>query len=237
MFFFAVTILVPTVILAKAPGGHNHGYVTDNPLHVNNEIQDLNIHFGTHFCLDILVVDCHHHQTLNDEQICGSDGHTYANHCEFAHAMCMFSHLIIKSHGPCNSATRPPTTMASGSTMPALTTMKPVDTTMKPVDTTMMPVDTTMMPPDTTMMPVDTTTVDMTTSAMSTTTTQSQETVLFQQVFCRNKDFIHCPTTVTPTCASNGMMFNSGCEFSKAKCDDITLTQVDVSMCSTPVVG
>ncbi|XP_061196607.1 uncharacterized protein LOC133204879 [Saccostrea echinata] len=226
MYFFAVTILVPAVILAKAPGhdhGHNHGYVTDNPLHINNEIQDLNIHFGTHFCLDLLVVDCHLHNTTNDEQICGTDGHTYANHCEFAHAMCMFSHLRVKSHGPCNSATRPPTTVASGSTMPPATTS--------------MPPATTMMPTDTTTIMTNAPTVEMTTPAMSTTTTQSQETVLFQQVFCRNKDFIHCPTTVTPTCASNGMMFNSGCEFSKAKCADITLTQVDVSMCSTPVVG
>ncbi|XP_011427253.3 uncharacterized protein [Magallana gigas] len=239
MILFVFAILIPAAVHGKAVRahgnhGHNQGFVTDNPLHVNNEIQDLNVHFGTHFCLDLLVVDCRTHVTNGDEQVCGSDDRTYANHCEFAHALCMFSTLSIKSHGACNSATRPPTTM-----MPVDTTMMPSGSTMMPVDTTMMPVDTTMMPVDTTMMGTDATMapVDMTTMMMSTTTTQSQETVLFQQVFCKNKNLINCPATVTLTCGSNGVMYNSGCEFSKAKCDDITLSQVDVSQCSTPVVG
>lgn len=125
--------------------------------------------------------------------------------CEFAHAMCMFSSLSVKSHGACNSATRPPSTM-----MPVDTSMMPTGSTMMPPDTTMMPVGSSMMPVDTTMMPPDTTMDGMTTQMMTTTTTQSQETVLFQQVFCKNKDLINCPTTVTLTCGSNGVMYNSG---------------------------
>lgn len=66
-------------VRAHGNHGHNQGFVTDNPLHVNNEIQDLNVHFGTHFCLDLLVVDCKTHVTNGDEQVCGSDDRTYAN--------------------------------------------------------------------------------------------------------------------------------------------------------------
>lgn len=79
---FRITFTAVHGKAVRAHGNHGHnnpGFVTDNPLHVNNEIQDLNIHFGTHFCLDLLVVDCRTHVTNGDEQVCGTDDRTYAN--------------------------------------------------------------------------------------------------------------------------------------------------------------
>ena len=41
------------------------------------------------------------------------------------------------------------------------------------------------------------------------TTTLSPETIAFQNVFCRNKDSINCPTVVTPLCGSDGVVYDS----------------------------
>ncbi|XP_061193833.1 agrin-like [Saccostrea echinata] len=74
-------------------------------------------------------------------------------------------------------------------------------------------------------------------STMPPTTTQSPEAIAFQNIFCKNKDSINCPTVVTPLCGSDGVIYNSSCHVSKARCDNHSLQTVDGSNCglSTPV--
>lgn len=69
------------------------------------------------------------------------------------------------------------------------------------------------------------------------TTTLSPEQIAFQNVFCHNKDSINCPAVVTPLCGSDGVIYNSSCHVSKARCDNPNLQTVDGSKCglTTPV--
>ncbi|XP_022303655.2 uncharacterized protein LOC111111141 [Crassostrea virginica] len=187
-------------------GGHGGDYHPDSQEHIDKEIQNLDAHFGKHQCLDLLLVDCQHHTTNGDEMVCGSDGVTYANHCKFVHAVCMYDGLTAAHTGQCTSTAVPPSTVSSGNaagSSAAATTVGPGSSA----------------------------------STAPPTTTLSPETIAFQNVFCRNKDSINCPTVVTPLCGSDGVVYDSSCHVSKARCDNPSLQTVDGSKCglTTPV--
>uniref|UniRef100_K1QPA2 Etoposide-induced protein 2.4-like protein n=1 Tax=Magallana gigas TaxID=29159 RepID=K1QPA2_MAGGI len=65
------------------------------------------------------------------------------------------------------------------------------------------------------------------------TTTTAKPTTLDpnQQLFCDNKEFIGCPTTVKHVCGSDGVVYNNDCEFAKAKCTNGALSIQPSSFC------
>ncbi|XP_048755426.1 tomoregulin-2-like [Ostrea edulis] len=211
-----ICLVILCIGFASAQHGHGHNggsYHPDSQTHIDTEIENMNVHFGKHQCLDLLLVDCQHHVTNGDEMICGSNGVTYDNHCKYVHAACMFVHLTVAHTGACSS-----TTVAAGSTSaPAGTTAgNNMGSAATGAQTTMAGSTQPTSPP---------------------TTTLSPEVIAFQNVFCRNKDSIMCPSVVTPLCGSDGTVYNSSCHLSKARCDNHDLHTVDGSTCglTTPV--
>ncbi|XP_021362628.1 agrin-like [Mizuhopecten yessoensis] len=218
MFHLTIALLAVSVAFV-AGANHHHGqeYQTASPGEVQGELDHLTSHFGSHLCIDLLMLDCRNHLAHPDEQLCGSDGRTYANHCYFVHASCMFAHLSVSGHGPCVVTTAMPT---AGSTM-----MPAASTTMLPAaGSTMMPAA------GSTMMPAVSTTAMTTKFTMQLTTVKSSSQVI-QSVFCQNKDSINCDLAIAFVCGSDGHLYPNRCELSKAACDHPSITEVAISMC------
>ncbi|KAH3791645.1 uncharacterized protein LOC127837389 [Dreissena polymorpha] len=88
---------------------------------VDAAIMNLDVHYNDALCLALLLVDCATHVTNGDEQVCGSNGITYDNHCRFTHAVCetlnFKDHKItLKSHGACPHIAVSITTSVSNTT-------------------------------------------------------------------------------------------------------------------------
>ncbi|XP_052220356.1 tomoregulin-2-like [Dreissena polymorpha] len=131
-----------------APGPTHAPHATHNPHvqptigsgEVDAAIVNVNSHYDDRLCLELLLVDCATHVTKGDEQVCGSNGVTYDNHCRFTHAVCETLHfkdhkITFQSHGACPATTAPLST-ASGSVTNATTTSGPATTTIKAPATT-----------------------------------------------------------------------------------------------------
>ncbi|XP_052799148.1 tomoregulin-2-like [Mya arenaria] len=191
---------------------------------VNSAIVNLALHYNDDLCLEILLTDCSKHVTQGDEIVCGSNGHTYENHCHFAHARCEYFfnqehntdvQLSVAHRGACAA-----TTVA----LAAMTTTSGAATTAGGVTSGV---------PASAMM---TTTVDSTTM-MPTTTTLMMTTAdpvnsIIASVFCQHMDSIDCSGGFNVVCASSGNFYPNNCEFSKAKCRDSSITlEPDVSRC------
>ncbi|XP_060073988.1 four-domain proteases inhibitor-like [Ylistrum balloti] len=133
MFVLALTFLVLSVTLASGAThhGHGHGYHTASPGDLQGELDHMTSHFGDHLCIDLLMLDCRNHAAQSDEQICGSDGRTYPNHCYFVHSTCMFENLTIQSHGQCVVTSEKPSTAMPGTG----TTMMPIAASTMPSTT------------------------------------------------------------------------------------------------------
>ncbi|XP_052810822.1 uncharacterized protein LOC128238702 [Mya arenaria] len=204
-----------------------HGHHCTVPGHEEAEggILNLHMHYNDDLCLEILLIDCGHHVTPNDEIICGSDGHEYPDHCHFAHKRCEFLHsshkLKVANHGPC-ATIAPPTTAV-------ITTENWVPTDVTTTATTVGGV--------TTSTDSSTTGADGGTTTQTTTTTIGTTTDPFysimQNVFCMNVYTVQCHTEdFHIICGSDGNLYPNNCELSKAKCHDHTLTIVDPSNCT-----
>ncbi|XP_045173280.2 uncharacterized protein LOC123534886 [Mercenaria mercenaria] len=99
---------------------------------IDEAIYNIGMYLDDHLCHVFKEVNCSYHILTNDEQICGSDGRTYANHCLYVKARCAEelydSHynanpLGIANHGPCVSSTVPvATTVSSSPEMSAIIT-------------------------------------------------------------------------------------------------------------------
>ncbi|XP_069115834.1 uncharacterized protein [Argopecten irradians] len=210
MFYWMLTAISLTLAGGQHHHGHGHEYHTASPDQVQGELDHLTSHFGDHLCIDLLLLDCRNHHAHADEQICGSDGRTYANHCYFVHATCMFEDLIVSAHGPCVLTSDKPSTVMPTTAMPVV-----AGSTMQPTAI-----------PGSTMMP---TTASTMMTMMSTTVKSSSQVI--QSVFCQNKDSIKCDLQILFVCGSNGNLYPNQCELSKAACDDTSLVKVDISMC------
>ncbi|KAH3791641.1 hypothetical protein DPMN_145130 [Dreissena polymorpha] len=112
-----------------APGPTHAPHATHNPHvqptigsgEVDAAIVNVNSHYDDRLCLELLLVDCATHVTKGDEQVCGSNGVTYDNHCHFTHAVCETLHfaghqITLKSHGACPNTTTPPSNVATVTT-------------------------------------------------------------------------------------------------------------------------
>ncbi|WAR09155.1 hypothetical protein MAR_019113 [Mya arenaria] len=163
------------------------------------------MHYNDDLCLEILLIDCGHHVTPNDEIICGSDGHEYPDHCHFAHKRCEFLHsshkLKVANHGPC-ATIAPPTTAV-------ITTENWVPTDVTTTATTVGGV--------TTSTDSSTTGADGGTTTQTTTTTIGTTTDPFysimQNVFCMNVYTVQCHTEdFHIICGSDGNLYpNKAC--------------------------
>ena len=103
--------------------------------------------------------------------------------CKFVHAACMYDGLSAAYMGQCTSTTVPPPSVSSGNAAGSTAAgSTPAATTVGPGSSP---------------------------STAPPTTTLSPETIAFQNVFCRNKDSINCPTVVTPLCGSDGVVYDS----------------------------
>ncbi|XP_060570630.1 tomoregulin-2-like [Ruditapes philippinarum] len=129
-------MLFPSIgVAAVAQHGNHAGNHVPNPGEVDAAIVNLNLHYNDNLCLELLLVNCATHVTQGDEMVCGSNGRTYANHCEFTQAVCEFlhspEHLSIAHHGLCIITTPAPSTIASmiasmTTTMMATTSTDPI---------------------------------------------------------------------------------------------------------------
>ncbi|XP_052220332.1 uncharacterized protein LOC127837375 isoform X2 [Dreissena polymorpha] len=180
---------------------------------VDAAIVNIDIHYTDELCLALLLVDCATHVTKGDEQVCGSNGVTYNNHCRFTHAVCETLHfkdhkITFQSHGACPATSAPLSTVAivntgtSGSVTNATTTSGPATAT-----------------------------------PMAPATTDAMGSIV-QNVFCSNLATISCTGGFDVICGSDGQYYPNQCEISKAKCHDATLTIVtDTTKCQANVGG
>ncbi|KAH3791644.1 uncharacterized protein LOC127837387 [Dreissena polymorpha] len=189
---------------------------TPKPPHVGEvdaAIENVDVHYHDELCLALLLVDCAIHVTKGDEQVCGSNGITYNNHCRFTHAVCETLNLkpheiTFQSHGAC------PTTWAPLSTVANINTVASGSLTHAP-----------------------------TTSGQATTTTKAPATTdamgaIVQNVFCANLATISCTGGFDVICGSDGQYYPNQCEISKARCHDATLTIVtDDTKCRANLGG
>ncbi|XP_052799147.1 tomoregulin-2-like [Mya arenaria] len=203
---------------------------------VNSAIVNLALHYNDDLCLEILLTDCSKHVTQGDEIVCGSNGHTYENHCHFAHARCEYFfnqehnkdvQLSVAYRGACAATTvalaAMTTTSGAATTAGGVTSGVPASSSM--MTTTSIMASTTMMD-STTMMPTSTTMVMATTDPVNS---------IIANVFCQQMDSINCSGGFNVVCASDGKFYPNDCELSKAKCHDSTITlEPDVSRCSAP---
>ncbi|KAL4228738.1 hypothetical protein ACF0H5_011781 [Mactra antiquata] len=168
----------------------------------------------TELCNEIDSLDCvrTYIQGERDETVCGTDGVTYNNFCYYSKARCNDKNLSIGSVGACGVATTaaPVVTTASATMMSTGTGAPVTGGVTNAASTTQAPVVTQPM------------------STMAGTTTP--DAIL--AAFCQNKNSIQCGTDLAPICGSDKQFYLNKCEYSKAYCDDNSLTSKDISFCT-----
>ncbi|XP_052804312.1 four-domain proteases inhibitor-like [Mya arenaria] len=160
----------------------------------------------THICDGFKNINCQtmYTQKEDDETVCGSDRVTYSNFCEYSHARCADHSMVLSNLGPCftSTAPAPTTTTVMDRTTPNVVTAKPTTAANT------MPASTTPM--------------------VTTTTTPDPLLV----AFCQSKNSITCPQNLEPICGSDTKFYLNQCEFSKAYCENNSLTSKDISFCT-----
>ncbi|KAH3791636.1 hypothetical protein DPMN_145125 [Dreissena polymorpha] len=197
----------------------NHGHPTQTTIpsggEVDAAIANINTLYTDALCLELLLVDCATHVTKGDEQVCGSNGVTYGNHCHFTHALCETLHyaghkITLQNHGACPNTTAPPSTVAT-----VATTTVTHGTGSGHTDAT-------------------TTSAPKTTSSAPTTT--DPIAAIVQNVFCSNLGSVTCSGGFDVICGSDGNYYPNQCELSKARCHNAALTIVtDTSKCQANI--
>ncbi|XP_060579317.1 uncharacterized protein LOC132736239 [Ruditapes philippinarum] len=119
---------------------HNcHGPECDDILRA---LHDIGANFDDHVCHVFKDIDCTQHVLPDDEQICGSDGFTYADHCLFVKARCVIildphkhDSLTIYNHGPCvDPTTTAPTPAVVSTTLGPATATSSWKSTVQPLN-------------------------------------------------------------------------------------------------------
>ncbi|KAH3692440.1 follistatin-like [Dreissena polymorpha] len=116
----------------------------------------------------------------SDERVCGNDGVTYTNFCQYAQARCSHPNMHLDYIGSCTGT-------VVGSTNPPATTMPTVPTT----------------------------TLD---PALVT--------------FCTASPRPTCSQELAPVCGSDMKLYLNKCEFSRAFCNNNSLSSKDLSFCT-----
>ncbi|KAH3791639.1 integumentary mucin C.1-like [Dreissena polymorpha] len=228
-----VLLQISVAVWGTQPPNHgtHHTQPHTNPTHtttgissgvVDAAIVNINTLYTDALCLELLLVDCATHVTKGDEQVCGSNGITYDNHCHFTHAVCETLHyaghkITLKSHGACPNTTAPQSTVATVTVAASATTTVTHGTGSVHTDAS-----TTFAPTTTTSAP----------------TTTDPTAAIVQNVFCSSLGSISCSGGFDVICGSDGNYYPNQCELSKAKCHDDTLTIVtDTTKCQANVGG
>ncbi|XP_053376027.1 uncharacterized protein LOC123535068 [Mercenaria mercenaria] len=254
-----INIILILILSANGTAKHTDDCHGKDCVAVSEAIQNIGSYFDDHLCHAFKDVDCAYHVLTNDEQICGSDGNTYSNHCVFAKARCvrvldkhnyvhhqLVNPLLVASHGPCGASTVNPsaettsiklTTGSTGTTSVFTNggnTVKgtTVPTTTAQVISTNAPVSSTTAPSSPRPFTVSTSFTPF--SATTTVSTAVPSTTvsthsILGSVFCQFKGSINCGTDLTVVCGSDGKFYPNMCELLKAKCVNATLREVSDS--------
>ncbi|XP_052806383.1 agrin-like [Mya arenaria] len=207
----------------RACGAHNHEPDPD----VNNYIETLVVPFDHKLCHDITKLNCENHVSQN-EQVCGTDGVTYANHCLFMQIACETREdeipVTVSQHGPCSTTTHPTSTKVATTTVNANTAAS--STNQKITATLSSGVNTA----------TSATTVSTQTQATGTSTaapvTADPMSAIVQNVFCSNLAAISCHGLAI-VCGTDGQLYPNQCELSKAACAKTDLSiQSELSHCT-----
>ncbi|XP_052801614.1 uncharacterized protein LOC128232219 [Mya arenaria] len=215
----SVLVCLVFVVVANAKHGDDGCEGVSCPI-VDSAIENLEMQYSDQLCRAINEIRCGQHHIVGDEQICGTNGHTYPDHCHYAKARCNhqrrpdeYPRVEIANHGAC------------------------ADTTTLAVDTmtSAMPIVTASPMPDAqttaTDMPIAQTT--MTDAPTPPTTTVSSHQII-NNVFCSNANYISCTNNFSIVCGSDGIIYPNHCEMLKAQCFDQTIKEADMTTCPIP---
>ncbi|XP_052221510.1 tomoregulin-2-like [Dreissena polymorpha] len=227
MISLGLFVFLQISVVVRGTPHPNNGHTTQkipSGGEVDAAIVNINTLYTDALCLELLLVDCATHVTKGDEQVCGSNGVTYNNHCRFTHAVCETLYddhkITLKSHGACPNTTAPPSNVATVTVAASATTAVTHGTgSGHTTDAT-------------------TTSAPSTTTSAPTKATPDPIASIVQNVFCSNLGSISCSGGFDVICGSDGNYYPNQCELSKAKCHDNALTIVtDISKCAASVSG
>ncbi|KAL4230288.1 hypothetical protein ACF0H5_010673 [Mactra antiquata] len=223
--------------------------------HIDEAIKNI-AHFDEHICPPFEHVNCTQHVLPHEEQLCGTDGHTYNTHCEFVKARCKNflsqqaidpvhrTHILVQHPGQCITAstqtsillTNSPSSQAPSSTH-APSTNQPTTlpyvtaTSTHNLNTHTSTIAMLTAKPATTAAPITSTVAATTGSTGPISTTESMLNML-EAVLCSHYDQIDCTGTFDLMCGSDGQFYPNKCSFLKATCLNHGLTAVDKHNCS-----
>ncbi|XP_052238340.1 uncharacterized protein LOC127849631 [Dreissena polymorpha] len=182
------------------------------PGEINAALENLEMHYSDHLCHDIRDLNCARHQVMHDEQICGTDGITYSDHCHFAKERCrhilrQLTPVNVAFHGACNTDA-----VHSTVTLEVTTTHTQTHASVQQIST-------------------PSTNVASTSAAVTSLTTTLTLNQIFANAFCQQASYVTCSSDLEVQCGSDGQLYPNRCELAKAKCTMPTLDVVDISRC------